>query len=200
LSTPEERRSSTPEVYRRVVRRELHSPRSFAAILVAVLAIIALAWLGTECVLAAAGRPPLLMTPAQMATGITGLGSVASGTLVAAGVALALLGLVLLLVAFTPGRRPRHLIDDERAAIVVNNEVIASAIVREAARAGSVDPDRTVASVGNRTATVRITPTSGTDVDRAAIIRAVDDRLAGFHLSPALSTRVQVDRSGKVGA
>ncbi|WP_375386845.1 hypothetical protein [uncultured Amnibacterium sp.] len=183
----------------RVLRRELHSSRSGLAIPLAVLAIVALAWLGTESVLAALGRPALLLSPTAMATGIRGLPSVQSGLLVAAGAVSAVLGLVLVAAALTAGRRGRHIIPAGRTAAVVDDEVIGSALVRRAAAVAGVSPDRAVADVGRRSATVRIVPISGIAIDRAAVDRAVAEAADGFGVSPSIRTRVVIDKKGKVG-
>ena len=183
----------------RVLRRELHSPRSGLAIPLALLAIVALAWLGTEGVLAALGRPALLLTPKAMGTGIRGLPGVQPGTLIAAGTVLALIGLVLVVTAIAPGRRGRHIIGAGDSAVVVDDAVIASALVRTAANTAGVSPDRAVAHVGRRSATVRVTPVSGVPVDREAVQRDVQAAAEGFGLTPAVRTRVAIDKNGKVG-
>jgi hypothetical protein len=182
-----------------VLRRELHSPKSGLAITLAVLAIVALAWVGTESVLAALGQRALLLTPADMAAGVRGLGSLQPGVLITAGAVLALIGLVLVVLALTPGRRGRHVIGAGRSAAVVNDEVIGSALVRTASSVAGVSPDRAVAAVGRRSATVRITPVSGIALDRAAVQRAVAEAAEGFGITPTIRTRVVLDKKGKVG-
>jgi hypothetical protein len=182
-----------------VLRRELHSPKSALAIVLAVLAILALAWIGTESVLAALGRPALLLTPAAMGSGIRGLPSVQAGTLIASGVVLALVGLVLVIAALTAGRRGRHVIGAGSAAAIVNDEVIGSALVRTAASTAGISPDRAVATVGRTSATVRITPISGVDIDRAAVQDAVDTAAGEFGLTPGIRTKVVIDKKGQVG-
>lgn len=183
----------------RVLRRELHSSKSGLAIPVAVVAIVALAWIGTESVLAALGRPALLLSPATMAADVRGLPSVQAGVLVAAGAVLALIGLVLVVAALTAGRRGRHLLGDGGNAAVVNDEVIGSALVRTASGTAGISPDRAVAEVGRRTAVVRITPISGVAIDLPTVQRAVQDAADGFGLTPAIRTRVAIDKKGRVG-
>lgn len=191
--------STDDKLQSHVLRRELHSPKSGLAITLAVLAIVALAWLGTECVLAALGQPKLLLSPADMAAGIRGLATVQTGLLIAAGAVLALIGLILVIAALTAGRRGRHVIGAGSTAAVVNDEVIGSALVRTAATTASISPDRAVAEVGRRSATVRITPISGVEIDRPAVERAVSDAAEGFGLTPPIRTRVVIDKKGKVG-
>jgi hypothetical protein len=182
-----------------VLRRELHSPRSGLAIVLALLAILALAWVGTESVLAALGRPALLLTPAAMAADIRALPLVPAGTLIAAGVVLALLGLLLVIAALTAGRRGRHIIGAGDAAAVVDDEVIGSALVRTATRTAGISPDRAVAHVGRRSATIRITPISGIQIDRPAVQTAVQQAADGFALHPTIRTTVTINKNGKVG-
>lgn len=189
--------STDTALAKRVVRRELHSSRSGAAVLVALLALIATAWIGTEAVLAALGQPALLLTPAAMAAGVRGLATVPAGGLIAAGVVLVLLGLVLLVLAFGPGRRGKHVVTGPTPT-VADDAVLASSLSRAAADAARLDPDRVVASVGRRTATVRLTPTTGVAVDRGAVQRAVTEQAAALNVQPAVRAKVVVDRKGKV--
>lgn len=120
-------------------------------------------------------------------------------TLIGAGAVLALLGLVLVVLALAPGRRGRHVIGTGGSAVVVDDAVIASALVRTAAGTAGISPDRAVAHVGRRSATVRITPVSGVPVDRDAVQRDVQAAAAGFDLTPAVRPRVVIDRNGRVG-
>lgn len=183
----------------RVLRRELHSSKAGLAITLAVLAIVALAWVGTESVLAALGQPALLLSPADMGSGIRGLAAVQAGTLVAAGIVLAVIGLILIVAALSAGRRGRHVIGAGDSAAVVGDEVIGSALVRTAATSAGISPDRAVASVGRRSATVRITPISGVSIDRGAVQREVQAAADGYRVTPAIKTRVTIDKKGKVG-
>lgn len=191
--------STDKRLQNRVLRRELHSSKAGLAITLAVLAILALAWVGTESVLAALGKPALLLSPTAMATGIRGLATVQAGILIAAGIVLALIGLALIIAGLTAGRRGRHIIGAGDSAAIVNDEVVGSALVRTAANTAGVSPDRAVANVGRRSATVRLTPISGVPVDRAAVQRAVQDAADGFALTPTIRTKVTIDKKGKVG-
>ncbi|MBF4574351.1 hypothetical protein ITJ64_17710 [Herbiconiux sp. VKM Ac-1786] len=191
---------STASVRRRVTRRELHSPRSTAAIVVAVLLVLALAWVGTEIVIALLGLPALLVAPADMFASAVNLPEAPAGIVVAAGAVAVVLGLVLIVLGLAPGRRPRHVLETERAATVVDNEVVASALARHASLAADVDPDHTTVSVSKRVAVVDLVPTSGVPVDRADVTEAVDRELAGYGLRQKVSSRVRVRENGKVGA
>jgi len=192
--------SSESSTYRRIRRRELHSPRSGASIVVASLVVLALAYVATETVLAIAQQSPLLVSPTDMGKGIAGATSLDTGILIAAGVVVALIGIVLIVIAVAPGRRARRGIDSERTAVVVDNEVIASALARHAARAGRVSPDNVSVSVSHRAAVVDLTPASGMPVDKDAVLAAVQAELDTLGLAPTLTPRVVISSRGKVGA
>jgi hypothetical protein len=187
-------------VRRRITRRELHSPRSTAAIVVAVLLVLALAWVGTEIVIALLGLPALLVAPADMFASAVTLPDAPAAIVVAAGAVAVVIGLVLIVLAIAPGRRPRHVLETERAATIVDSEVVASALARHASLAADVDPDHTTVSVSRRQAVVDLVPTSGIPVDRSSVSAAVDRELSGYGLRQNVSSRVRVRENGKVGA
>ncbi len=187
-------------LYRRIARRETHSPRSLLAIVLAVLLIVTLAWLGTEIVLALLGAPALLVAPADMFTSAVNLVDAPVGVVAAAGIVVALIGLVLVITAIAPGRRARHLLPTGRTVVVVDNEVIASALARHASLAGNVDPDNATVSVTHRRADVHLTPTSGIPVDQAAVIDHVSRQLDSYRLTPAVTARVRIAENGRIGA
>ena len=191
---------TTTSLYRRIRRRETHSSRAVPAIVLAVLAILALAWLVTETVLAATAQRKLLLSPTDMVNGLRGMPTVVPALLIASGIVLALLGLILVVLALKGGRLGRHTIADDRAVVVVHDEVIGSALVRAAADASAIDADQAVAAVGRRRAQVRLTPSSGVDIDRAGVSDAVTERLGTFRLSPAIRSRISIVKKGKVGA
>jgi hypothetical protein len=187
--------------YRRIVRRETHSPRSGFAIALAVILLLVAAWLVTETVLVLVGAPPLLSTPGALVDSALALPTaVLPAALVAVGAVVAVLGLVCVLVALLPGRRPRHHGETARTALVVDNRAIASALARRAARAAGIDPDNVVVSVGHRTALVRLSRSSGWSIDTDAVDAAVANELKRLNLSPALRSSVTVDTRGVVGA
>jgi hypothetical protein len=162
--------------------------------------IVLCALLGTEVVLLLLEQPALFATPAELAAGVASVSTVPASMLAAIAVGCALLALVLLVVAVTPGRRARHLIDSERTVTVVDDEVIASALAGRAARVGGIDPDSTRVTISRRLATVHLVPTSGQSVQGDSVQQAVRDQLDGLHLRPKLQTRVVVAPGGKVGA
>ena len=75
---------STASLYKRIVRRETHSSRAGIAITLAVLLIVALAWIGTEAVLAAVGTAPLLLAPTDLVGSTLDAASAPVGVLTAA--------------------------------------------------------------------------------------------------------------------
>jgi hypothetical protein len=192
--------SNQSSLYRRISRRETHSPRSTLAIVVAVIAIVACVLVGTEIVLALASQPPLLASPRSAADFLVDVPGYPVATVIGVGAIVALLGLALVISALAPGRTARHELLTERSAAIVDNEVIASALARHAARAGNVDPDSVRVSVSHREAVVRVTPTSGLPVDGASVVAAVDEQLHGYSLRRSIRSKIIVAESGKVGA
>jgi len=187
-------------LYRRIARRETHSPKSLLAIVLAVLLIIVIAWIGTEIVIALLGAPALLVAPADMFTSAVNLADAPAGIVAAAGIVVALVGLILVIAALSPGRRARHLLASERTVVVVDNEVIASALARHASLAGNVDPDNARVSVSHRSAVVDLIPTSGIPVGRDVVTEEVARHLDSYELKPRVSARVRVSDNGRIGA
>jgi hypothetical protein len=186
--------------YRRILRRETHSPRSVVAITAAVIVIILCAYVGTEVILAMVGHRALLASPQDMLTALGDLGTAPIGLPIIIGILLVVLGLLLIVAAVTPGRRARHRLTSSRAAVVVDDEVIASSLARSAAHAGNIDPDTVVVSVSSRRATVHVTPTSGVPLREEEISRAVAEQLAGLGLDPPIHSEVRVALHGRVGS
>lgn len=192
--------SDTRRLYSRITRRETTSPRSTLAIAVAVIVIALCVYAAVETVLSLIGQPPLLAAPADMATALVNLPGYPAGIVIAAGILTALIGLLLIIVSIKRGRRARRVIDTERIATVVDDEVIASALSRHASFEGNVDPDNARVSVSSRRALVRLTPTSGASVAKSSVNDVVTRELGAYGLRPALRSRVVVDERGKVGA
>lgn len=190
---------NTAKLHQRILRRELHSPRSVLAIIVSVVVVLVCLYLGTEIVLMMLGHRALLLSPQQMLTEVSTLGSAPMGSLTSVGLVLAILGIALLIPALTPGRRARHQLPAARAAVVVDDEVIASALARHAAHAGDAHPDNTVVSVSKHHVKVHLTPTSGISVRPEAVSAAVQQQLEVFDVTPSLDSSIVVAATGKVG-
>lgn len=183
-------------LYRRIRRRERYGSRSTAVVTVLVIAVLSLAYVGTESVLAALGRPPLLVSP-KLALDWAKSGD----TLVPIVAVVALvLAVVLLGVAFIPGRRARHALPSDRLAIIVDDAVIAGALAREARLTANVSADRVQAHVSARRARVIVTPTSGMPVDADIAGRAVADTLTALDPRPRMRATTRVSEAGKVGS
>jgi hypothetical protein len=190
-----------PALYRRILRRETHSPRATIAISVAIVLIVVFAWIGTESVLALLGRPALLVAPADALTSTLAIPTaLLPSAIIGGGAVVALIGLLLLLVAVLPGRRARHTGVVGRTAVVVDNAVIASALARTASTTANIDPDQVVVTIGHRSADVRVQPTSGYSVNKERITAAVQEQLETLELTPALRSTVTIEQKGVVGA
>lgn len=188
----------TSAPYRRLVRRETHSSRSGIAVTLAVILIIVLAWIGTESVLAAIGRPALLVAPADGAASVLRAAEAPVGLLTAGAVIVALVGLVLVGVALGPGRRGRRGSISSRTAAIVDDGVIAQSVARAGARVSDIPSDQVRVTVAKRKVLVDVTPTSGRPVDSRSIQEAVDSELASYDYRPALRGRVRVSTRGTV--
>ena len=191
---------STASLYKRIVRRETHSSRAGIAITLAVLLIVALAWIGTEAVLAAVGAAPLLLAPTDLVGSTLDAASAPVGVLTAVAVVVALIGLVLIVVSLAPGRRGRRGAKAERTVAVVDDRVIARSLARTASYAGDVDPSQVSVSVGKRSALIEVTRTSGRQTDVRSIDEAVRDELGAYDFSPALRHKVKLSEKGTVGS
>ncbi len=182
-------------LYRRLTRRELHRSRSVAAAIAMVVVALAALYAAVECVLAALHRAPLLVSPAGARAWLIAASPVAQGV---AGAAI-VLGLVLLIVALSAGRRGRHALPNDRMAVVVDDSVIAGAVARETRRITGVAPERVHADVSRSLVRVAVTPTSGLPIDVDAVQSAADATLDALKPGPRLRTRVAVS-AGTVGS
>lgn len=120
---------------RRVLGRETHSSRSGLAITVASLIIVVCLVVATERVLEFLGRAPLLFSLTDAARTASAPAADLLRVVVPLGIGVALVGLFLLLAAILPARRTRHGLSTDRLAVVIDDEVIASALARTTAAA-----------------------------------------------------------------
>lgn len=184
----------------RVLRRETHSSRApwvgIAAVVVSVLAIYAL----LESVLRAVGQPPWLADPLTAARNLANLPQGISPVLLGSiGALLMLVGLVFFFNAVLPGRRARHIIEDPRAAVVVDDEVVASALARRARTAAGVTREQVMVVVSRDIVQVNVRPTSGIPCDEFTVQSAVEAELDAMALVPRPSVRVLLAPMGVVG-
>ena len=187
-------------VDKRIIRRETHSPRSVAAITVASAMIVVIAWLAVEGVVSLLGNAPLLATPRQILTVIATAPTASAGALGVTAVLCLLVGLVLLMLAVFPGRRSRRRASSRTAIIVVNDELLASAVARKVARAAGVSPDAVVVSLGRRSGTIRIRPVSGISIDRDEIQKVAQAEFELAETGARLHFTVTVTNQGVVGS
>ncbi|MDR6689691.1 hypothetical protein J2X55_000590 [Microbacterium sp. 1154] len=185
----------TDTVLRTVVRRETHSPRTTAMLVVVVLLILALAYAAVEIILDLSGAQPLLIAPGEALNAVvaapTALMPVA---FVIGGVVLAILGLVVLVLALKPGRLSRHEMQWGERAVVVDNGVVASALAQHLSNESGIARDDIVVGVAHRDVDVTVRPPVGIPVDEAQLRRIVEEEVTSYKLSPAVRTHVRVQR------
>ncbi|MFS2089842.1 DUF6286 domain-containing protein [Paenarthrobacter nicotinovorans] len=185
----------------RILRRETHSSRAGAAVIAAVLVIILCVYALLEAGVRAVGQPPWLVDPTTAAERIIALPEGISPLLLgASGAVVAMLGLFFLLHAVLPGRRARHLLRDPRTAVVVDDEVLASALARRARMAANVTQEQVMVVVSRQTVVVNVRPTSGSRVSHDAVLAAVQAELEEMSPVPMPTVRVNLASSGVIGA
>ncbi len=185
----------TDSVLRTVVRRETHSPRTVAMLVVVVLALLVLAYAVVEIVLALLGQQPLLVSPgAALNAAVAAPTALQPVAFIAGGIVPALVGLIVLVIALKPGRLSRHEMAWGERAVVVDNGVVASALAQHLSNESGIARDDIVVGVAHRTVDVTVRPPVGIPVDEAQLRRIVDDEISTYKLSPAVRTQVRVQR------
>lgn len=186
---------------RRILKRETRSSRAGMAGLAAVLVIAACVYALLESALRAIGQPPWLIDPETAAERLIALPEGISPLLLGSlGGVVAMVGLIFFLNAVLPGRKSRHLLQDPRAGVVVDDEVIASALARAARTAANVTQEQVMVVVSQRQVVVNVRPTSGVPVHEERILAAVEDELQKMAPSPMPAVHVNVATSGVIGA
>ena len=190
---------------RRVAYRETHSMRAAVSVAAAALVLVLAAYGVLESGVHALGQPAWLIEPQVAAQRIVDLPAGVPPLLLAAiGGVLAMLGLIFFLNGILPGRRARHLLvggpRSEASGVVVDDEVVASSIARQARLAANVTPEQVMVVVSQRQVLVNVRPTSGVAVDQERVLAAVRDELDQMLLEPAPEARVNVAPSGVIGA
>ncbi len=185
----------TDTVLRTVVRRETHSPRTAAMLVVVVLLILALAYAAVEIILDLSGAQPLLVAPGAALNAVvaapTALMPVA---FIVGGVVLAIIGLIVLVLALKPGRLARHEMSWGERAVVVDNGVVASALAQHLSNQSGIAREDIVVGVAHRAVDVTVRPPVGIPVDEAQLRRIVDEEVTSYKLSPAVRTHLRVHR------
>jgi hypothetical protein len=168
---------------------------------VALVVAVVCAYGLLESTLQALGQPAWLIDPESAARAVAGLpAGVNRGLLGLVGAVLAMIGLILVAVAVRPGRRGRRSLPGGRIAVVVDDEVLASALARRARAAAVVRPEQVNVVMTEREAIVHVRPTSGIPVRAEDVLAAAEDELARLRPAPYLELRVRVEGTGVVGA
>lgn len=186
-------------VYRRVLRRETRGARS-GSVVVAMLLVLLLA---AAAVFAAAlvllDQNVLGVNPrAVVDIAAAAPSGLVPAVVVGVGAVVALIGLVFLLHGVLPDRRPRHTMSSTRLAVVVDDEVLASAAARAARSVTRLGADAAVGTVGRRTVDVVLRPAAGVDVPAVAATDAVAAEIAAVDPSPSLTPHIRVQPTGRV--
>lgn len=187
---------SNGSVERRIRRRSVHRSRSTAVALALVVLALVAAWIGTESVLRAIGRPPLLADP-QTAVDAALQPDAAFVTIAEViAVVLVVLGIVLIVLALKPGRQHRSVVQHDRGAVVIDTRIVASTAANAAGTAAGVPEGNASATARGRRTEVRIVPVTGIPVDEQAVQAAVRDRLSGLDERFGQNIRVRIDEKG----
>jgi hypothetical protein len=186
-------------VYRRVLRRETSASRA-GTVVVSMLLVVLFA---TAVVFAAAvvllGQRVLGVDPrAVIDTAARAPAGLDTTVVVTIGAIVAVVGLVFLLRGLLPQRRPRHTLPSDRLAVVVDDEVLASAAARAARSATRLGPDAAVGTVGRRTVDVVLRPAAGVDVPVIDATEAVRRELDAVAAQPTVTPHVRVQPTGRV--
>ncbi len=185
--------------YRRILRRESTASRSGTVVLAVLVVLVIAAAAVFAAALVFLGQRALGIDPRDLvdaaARAPRGL-----DTTIVVGVAaiVAVVGLVFLAQGLLPQRRPRHTMSSDRLAVVVDDEVLASAAARAARSATRLGPDAAVGTVGRRTVDVVLRPAAGVDVPAVAATDAVTEEFRAIDVVPSVTARVRVQPTGRV--
>lgn len=179
----------------RVVRRETHSPRTVAMFVAVILLILALAYVGLEIILYLAAQPALLLGPGAGLAWLVRLPSGQGGGIAIAGAAvLALVGLVFIVLAVTPGRLSKQQMTWGDRAVIVDNGVIAASLAQHVSDETGLQRDAVVVGVAHRTIDVTVRPGAGIPLEREDVQSIADTAVDSYQLSRRVKTRVRVER------
>lgn len=168
-------------------RRELHRSRSLSASIALILTALALVAGALLVTLGPAGLLPSGVSADAVHETLVNAGGVS----IAIGAALAIVGIVWLLLAITPGRRARRALQRDDVVIVVDDATLASALSGTAARAGRVSIDSAATILSSRRATVELAPGAGFDADLDAAQSSTAALVDRLQTKPGLRTTVK---------
>lgn len=185
----------------RVLRRETRPSRAVVSMIAAVLVSVVCGYALLETGVRAIGQPPWLVDPLTAAERVVALpAGIPPLLLGVTGAVVTMAGLFFFLNAVLPGRRARHLFPDRRAAVVVDDEVIAAALARRARLAANVAKEQVMVVVSRNRITVNVRPTSGVPLRPDAVLEAVRREVEEMGPWPMPEVRIQVATAGVVGA
>ncbi|MBO9625886.1 MAG: hypothetical protein J7484_05890 [Microbacterium sp.] len=163
-------------IYRRVLRRETHAPRTAPAVLVAgAAAVLALVGVGAVIWWAVDVN---VRGPIETAAGTTA--GTPRALLVGAGAVAIVVAVLMLGAALLPGRRARHARTTDRVALVVDDGVLADAVADAVSADAGVDRRQVSVTLLRRGVRVTITPTSGVPVDKVSAAQAAERTVAAI--------------------
>ncbi|OKL50613.1 hypothetical protein [Boudabousia marimammalium] len=108
------------------------------------------------------------------------------------GIIAALIGLGLILKAIMPGSLNRHQMKSPRAAIIVDDSVLAAAISKEMRSFGNFVEGQVTTAIDRTTIEVTVTASPGRVVDEILLNTHLAHHVAGLDLAPAVRTKVIV--------
>lgn len=181
-----------------LVRRETHSSRAIAAVVLAVIVTAGCIYLAVEGILQMAGQKPLLATPSEMVHQLVAGPKAVPAAWIAIGVVIALLGLIFLVKALAPGALGRHSIPDHRVAYIVDDSVIASALSRAVRLQAGVPAGQVSTSVDRRQIVVTVNPTSGQTLNGAELQDFATAQVKRYKLNPDPTVKVRISQEGVV--
>jgi hypothetical protein len=198
-ATPTSTGRTHDRVYRRIVRRETNASRSGAVVVAMLVALVIAAAAVFAAVLVLLDQRALGVDPRDVVdTAARAPRGLDTTIVIGIGAVVALLGLVFLTQGLLPQRRPRHTMSSDRLAVVVDDEVLASAAARAARSATRLGPDAAVGTVGRRTVDVVLRPAAGVDVPAVAATDAVAAEFDAIDAKPPVTPRVRVQPTGRV--
>lgn len=185
----------TSAVLKRVARRETHSPRTIATVVVLALVALAAIYAGVEIVLHLLGAGPLLVAPGAALMWLQEPPDQYQSLVVAGALLSVVAGMVLAWLALSPGRRPKHELGSSSYAVIVDNGVIASAVAERVRRELDLSKGAVVVSVGHRSADITVRPEPGQPIERRQVRTVAESELTGYELSPRVKVRARVLRA-----